>query len=199
MDSVVVASKEIHAAKIDTVEKSDVVTEIAVEPIVMKKESVPVEVVVKEVEVRDTVKAVAEPVKVVKATEEPVKEVESASTAIENVITARVEKWRTDWENADIEKYESNYDTQKFQSGDYNWERWRAKKVRTFRNYSTINISITNLKIEKLTKNQAVVVFFQKYQSDLFRAENGKKLILQNRAGNWKIVQEFTVRYKESM
>lgn len=125
------------------------------------------------------------------------KEVETTTIQISDssAIINRILQWKEDWESADIIRYQSNYDTLRFNSGSFDWPTWKAKKIRTFKNYSTITISISRIKLEKQTTNRAEVLFFQKYQSDLFKAENGKKITLQKSDGNWKIVQELTVRY----
>ncbi len=139
---------------------------------------------------------------------EPVVSAETADTATESPVEpvvadvdftsearAIIEKWRTDWQSMKIEQYETNYDHERFQSGDYDWDRWRVKKVRTFNNYNSISVEISGFEILSQTESRMVVKFLQKYKSDLFRAENGKQITLQKRNGNWKIVQELSVRY----
>ncbi len=114
------------------------------------------------------------------------------------LIKKRLTKWCQDWNSADIARYQSNYDVKKFKTGNYNWIKWRTKKERTFKNNSQIQIAISNVEIQKLNKKMAVVLLFQEYQSDLFKAENRKKITLQKRANNWKIVEELTVQNQES-
>lgn len=192
VDTTALASVE----KTDTTEKTSPAPDTT-EKVIVVKDTVPAKPIVASKPVKDTIPAnpvvTSEPIAdttPVVAEAKPVRD----SVSAEDIIRRRINTWRTDWESADIERYQNNYDTLYFKSGDYNWERWRTKKVRTFRNYSTISVKISDLRITKLTNTNATVVFNQQYESDLFKAQNGKRIDLRYRSGSWKIVQELTVR-----
>ncbi len=180
-------------AKVTTVEIDT--TEVNIELAITESED-SVEIVETEI---DTPEVVANNIDTVVSSadsnDDPVETTMEEQTDIATDARAIVEKWRTDWQSMRIEEYETNYDHERFQSGDYNWERWRIKKVRTFNNYSSISVEISGFEILSQTESRIVVKFMQKYKSDLFRAENGKQITLQNHTGNWKIVQELSVRY----
>jgi len=171
----------------ETVAENDTVETVAVVTAVPENQADTAEMVVEVEQIAETEQVDS----VTEVEDEPELVQKDYATVAREVI----EKWRTDWQSMDIERYQMNYDHQLFESGDYNWERWRAKKVRTFNNYSSITVDVSRLEILSHTNTSIVVKFLQKYQSDLFRAENGKQITLQNRTGNWKIVQELSVRY----
>jgi len=120
-----------------------------------------------------------------------------ATSKPDTEIKTQIEKWRSSWEKENMQQYQACYDTVNFASDGYNWARWREKKTRTFKNYEKITVGVSGIQIAVENDSTATAFFRQKYQSDQFHANNGKKLALKKRGGNWKIVQEITATYKE--
>lgn len=109
------------------------------------------------------------------------------------LIQKQIEKWRSAWESENIVLYQSCFDTIHFKGEGLNWNSWRAKKVKTFQNYATIRINLTEIKISTINDSTAMALFRQNYRSDLFTSNNGKKLLFKKSKMKWQIIEEATV------
>ncbi|MFP4164350.1 MAG: L,D-transpeptidase family protein [Chitinispirillaceae bacterium] len=120
-------------------------------------------------------------------------EYQSQQKVLKQVVT----DWKTAWESEDIETYSTFYDTSRFREGNQRWEAFRARKVRTFSIYDTINIEISKFALTSLSESRAVVKFRQVYATNLNRMVNGKRLVFRKRKDAWKIVREGTFPQEE--
>ncbi len=104
---------------------------------------------------------------------------------IKRLITDWVEAWR----RGDIDLYISFYDTG-FTAGGKNWRQWRSYKKRLTGKYGTIEITIDNLQI--LREGGTVLARFdQTYRADEFFSFGEKRLYLEKKSPEWKVVGEF--------
>ncbi len=106
----------------------------------------------------------------------------------------QIETWRSGWVSENIAQYQSCYDTAVFHGEGMKWSAWRSKKMKTFQNYSKIQVDLSEITISVLNDSTATALFRQKYRSDLFTADNGKKLLFKKSGDTWRIVEEVTVR-----
>jgi murein L,D-transpeptidase YafK len=101
-----------------------------------------------------------------------------------------VEAWLESWKNKDIEGYMSHYHPVDFKDAKGNFVKYKAYKKAVFSNPGKPKIALENMAILQ-SKNYAVVIFTQKYQSSTIN-DAGKKLLYlkQDDSYNWKIVSE---------
>lgn len=107
-----------------------------------------------------------------------------------NEIKKGIESWLESWRNKEIEGYMSHYHPVDFKDAKGNFGRYKAYKKAVFNNPGKPKIDLENMAILQ-TKNYAVVIFTQKYQSNTIH-DSGKKLLYlkQDDSYNWKIVSE---------
>ncbi|MBD3316131.1 MAG: L,D-transpeptidase family protein [Chitinivibrionales bacterium] len=108
-----------------------------------------------------------------------------------------VQQWRKAWESQDIEHYRIFYDTTEFAAQGLEWPGWRARKLRTFRNYDTIAVSVNNIMLSDFEPDRAIVKFHQVYRSNILTSRNVKALFLTHIDGSWKIRSEATLPAEE--
>ncbi len=108
-----------------------------------------------------------------------------------------VQKWKTAWENKQIDEYEMCYDTLQFRGQGQDWPQWKQRKLRTFSLYDTIAITIDKLVVTDEDDYSAIVKFLQRYTTNLNNIENGKKLNLEKVNDIWKITGESTCPKEE--
>ncbi|KMQ52147.1 ErfK/YbiS/YcfS/YnhG family protein [Chitinispirillum alkaliphilum] len=106
-------------------------------------------------------------------------------------------QWRDAWQSKDIDHYTTFYATGIFRSGRSDWNAFRNTKIRTFNMYDTIKISIDHFMLTELSETEAVVKFFQDYETNLNRFLNGKRLILVKDGDRWLISRESTFPQQE--
>ncbi|MFW6244254.1 MAG: L,D-transpeptidase family protein [Fibrobacterota bacterium] len=115
----------------------------------------------------------------------------------EKLLKQLVMDWKSAWESKDIEKYESFYDTADFLEGSQGWDAFRARKLRTFSIYDTIDITVSKFILIELSQSRAVVKFRQVYSTNLNRMVNGKRLVFVKEQDTWKISREGTFPEEE--
>lgn len=104
-----------------------------------------------------------------------------------------VRNWATLWETMEIDSYALAYDTVGFKVAGYNWQKWKTKKINTFKRYSSIDIDVSKIDATLESDSTAVVVFDQVYTSNLFRSENKKRLSMRKIENQWKITAEVSL------
>jgi len=103
--------------------------------------------------------------------------------------------WLKAWSEGHIDLYMSCY-PKEFTGGGKNWHQWRAHKRRLSRKYGTIDVRIDNLQI--LRENGiALAKFNQTYKANGFFSVGEKRLYLQKKSPEWKIMDEFFKKEKE--
>jgi murein L,D-transpeptidase YafK len=111
--------------------------------------------------------------------------------------TGLLAQWKQAWESRDIEIYSRFYDPERFFGEGMRWEAWREKKQRTFQNYSMINIGLGKISVSEFSESTAVILFMQRYESDVIRVQRPKKLSFFKSEGRWKIFKEETFSRQE--
>lgn len=106
-----------------------------------------------------------------------------------------IENWRLDWQSMDVDKYLSHYGTD-FWSVSHNLKSWSSRKRYLAKNKIFQKIALTDMSLlvypQKKTsgKKIAVVRLRQDYQSNNFNGEMSKRLYLEKKDNNWKIIYE---------
>jgi murein L,D-transpeptidase YafK len=83
-----------------------------------------------------------------------------------------------------------------FTAAGKNWHQWRAHKRRLSEKYGKIDIEIDNLQILK-ENGIALAKFNQVYKASGFFSVGEKRLYLQKKSPEWKIMDEFFKKKKE--
>lgn len=101
-----------------------------------------------------------------------------------------IESWLESWRNKEIDGYMSHYSPGEFKDVKGNFAKYKAYKRAVFGNPGKPKIDLDNMAILQ-SKNYAVVIFTQRYQSNTIH-DSGKKLLYlkQDDSYNWKIVSE---------
>jgi murein L,D-transpeptidase YafK len=107
-------------------------------------------------------------------------------------IRSLIEDWTHAWKGGHIDRYMFFY-AKDFTGQGRTRLQWRAHKQRLSDSYGGVNISIDNLQILK-EGGIALAKFDQTYRADRFRSFGEKRLYLQQRSPEWKIVDEFFER-----
>ena len=106
-------------------------------------------------------------------------------------------QWKQAWESRDIENYSRFYDPGRFFGAGLHWDAWREKKQRTFQAYSTITIGLDKISVSEFSDSTAVILFMQRYESDVYHVQLPKKLSVFKSDGRWKIYREETFSRQE--
>jgi murein L,D-transpeptidase YafK len=115
---------------------------------------------------------------------------EKTHEAQKNEIKKNMTSWLESWRNKDIEGYMSHYHPSDFKDIKGNFAKYKAYKKNVFNNPGKPKIELENMAILQ-SKNYAVVIFTQKYQSSTIN-DAGKKILYlkQDDSYNWKIISE---------
>ncbi len=107
-----------------------------------------------------------------------------------NGIKKGIESWLESWRNKEIEGFMSHYSQADFKDIKGNFAKYKAYKKAVFGNPGKPKIDLDNMAILQ-SKNYAVVIFTQRYQSNTIN-DAGKKILYlkQDDSYNWKIVSE---------
>jgi murein L,D-transpeptidase YafK len=121
------------------------------------------------------------------------KEYDSRQTEFARILSL----WKKAWESRDIDAYSQFYDPERFQGEGMRWDSWREKKIKTFKAYSMISISMEKICVSEFSESTAVILFVQQYASDVFHMQKPKKLSFVKAEGQWKIFREETFSRQE--
>ncbi len=118
-----------------------------------------------------------------------------AVRAFDSMFSSRLERWRTDWESLDFERYARNYSTD-FEAQNRNLTRWLSHRRRL--NSGTRSIAVDIDDVTVLTypglDNVAVVVYYQHFRSDRLDAKTRRQQYWRLEAdGQWRIIYEASV------
>jgi murein L,D-transpeptidase YafK len=104
-----------------------------------------------------------------------------------------IDNWANAWEGGHLDRYMSFY-VKDFTGQGKTRLQWQAYKRRLSQHYGAVEISIENLQI--LREGGIVLAKFnQAYHADGFHSFGEKRLYLQQRSPEWKIVDEFFERH----
>ena len=114
--------------------------------------------------------------------------VADAGSPTDDIIKA-VQSWAQAWASKDVDSYIGFY-TPSFDNGMGGRRKWEGQRRQRLSNPNTITLSLSDIKITPKSETSAEVSFRQEYQSNLFK-ENGQKTLVMTRAdGQWKIEKE---------
>lgn len=99
-----------------------------------------------------------------------------------------LETWRQAWQSKEIDTYISCY-AKSFKKDGKDIAAWRSHKERLNRNYKTIQVDISDVKVS-WSKVGAVISFRQVYRSERYFARGRKILHLVYKDSDWKITRE---------
>ncbi|MBW2617341.1 MAG: L,D-transpeptidase [Deltaproteobacteria bacterium] len=99
-----------------------------------------------------------------------------------------LQSWVQAWESRDVDRYMAFY-SKKFRAYGMSYRQWRAYKTRLTREYSAIDIQISDIQI-KIRGQKALARFRQAYVSDKFEDVGHKTLRLSLEGERWKIRRE---------
>lgn len=101
-----------------------------------------------------------------------------------------VEKWKTYWENKEIEKYIQCY-SDDFETEGTNKQGWKKIKHALNEQYKNIKVTLTNAEISVSNEGkEAEVSLLQHYRSDRYNDKGLKTLRLKKEEREWRIVSE---------
>ena len=100
-----------------------------------------------------------------------------------------LEKWKTAWEQKDLDRFVKMYHPQ-FGQGNMDYEMFRKSKKNFFRKYRTIRVEIERVEIRK-AGDALQVSFVQSFQGDSYRDKGRKTMVLAGgKEKGYQIVQE---------
>jgi murein L,D-transpeptidase YafK len=114
-----------------------------------------------------------------------------AGLALREEVAKRVESWRRDWENRDIESYLAYY-SEDFASGRANLRKWTAQKHKANAGKSWIRLRLEGISIFLYPGRDdlAVVTFEQDYASNNLVHQMRKRQYWIRETGVWRILHE---------
>jgi murein L,D-transpeptidase YafK len=117
------------------------------------------------------------------------KRILSTVQARDAFVKAFLERWRAAWEAKDIETYAVLYSS-KFTQNGMNYGAWKEYKKGLFTKPEILSIELTDITLNKLGSNFALVTFLQNYTAGTYRSVEKKQLKLAKIANEWKITEE---------
>jgi len=104
---------------------------------------------------------------------------------IEDFISA----WKEAWEKEDLDKYILFYDKD-FQSRGMDLTAWERHRKRLNDKCLSLKIEIEDLKIDRVSDNDARASFVQYYKADSYQDIGDKEMLLIKKGNQWKIKKE---------
>lgn len=103
-------------------------------------------------------------------------------------IVAKLESWKSDWENRESERFLTHYSASFFKN---EGQGWVESKRRNIDNKDWIRVGLSDMSFYFYPGgDMAVATFDQDYSSDKFKSMNRKRLYLRLEGGQWRIVLE---------
>ena len=109
--------------------------------------------------------------------------------APEDAALAAVHSWASAWMAQDVPAYLSHYDAEFQVPGNSTRAEWEELRQQRLTRPSFIKLDLSQFKVD-VAGDTATVSFRQRYQSNTFRGNDLKTMVLVNRNGTWKIVEE---------
>jgi len=106
-----------------------------------------------------------------------------------------LQKWASDWESLDTQRYLSHYDQSEFFTSEHDYASWAKHKAALNANKSNIGIELSNVSLFTYPGERELVVaeFTQEYSSNNFDSSAEKRQYWRRNAnGQWKIIFEGT-------
>ncbi len=115
--------------------------------------------------------------------------------ALRDEVKGAVEKWRTDWQSGDVERYLTHYDDNFWAKG-HNKKSWqqRKRRVAAGKKWQQINLSDISLfaypRAAGNNREMMVVNLKQDYRSNNYNSEMGKRIYLVKADDSWRVLYE---------
>jgi len=109
--------------------------------------------------------------------------------ARKEVITA-VNSWANAWSAKDVDNYIKSYSAKFVPPNKLTRSKWQEQRRLRLTKPSFIKVILNNVKVEILSQDLALVRFVQIYQSDNYKDQVNKQLLLNNVDGDWLISKE---------
>jgi len=108
-----------------------------------------------------------------------------------NALNAEIERWRSDWESLDTERYLTHY-SKKFSADRENFSDWGQHKRQVNSGKSWIKLNLSNFSMFRNPgKDELVVVTFdQDYRSSNLSSSMKKRQYWIKEGGKWRIIYE---------
>ena len=104
--------------------------------------------------------------------------------------------WKGAWMKKDIVNYISCYD-KAFKSRNMDLNAWEEHRQRLNEKYTSINVEISNIKIQLLASGKkARARFTQRYKADRYSDKGKKEILLVKKGTDWKILEENWTRIR---
>ena len=113
----------------------------------------------------------------------------ASATNIEQSALSALEAWRSAWENKDMAGYLAAY-VAEFRGASASRDAWTQQREARIRKPGGLNIRISEAQVKPLADNKVQLRFRQKYQSDGYRADSLKSLLMVLDKGKWLITEE---------
>jgi len=114
-------------------------------------------------------------------------------TYVSSAVEIFLNKWRSDWQSGNIDRYISHYDST-FSSGVYtSLEAWLTYKKRVFAKSQNIDVNVSRISISSADPYQWTVTFRQKYKSGNYHDLGTKTIQIKGHPQaleNFKILSE---------
>lgn len=104
-----------------------------------------------------------------------------------------IERWRTDWESLDVDRYLANYATN-FKSGEFDRSSWGKRKRQIAANKRWVKVGIDRISMFRSPGRDELVevTFEQHYESNGYRDAGRKRQYWIKENGTWRIAYEGT-------
>ncbi len=114
-----------------------------------------------------------------------------AGAALREELAQRVESWRRDWENRDIEQYLAHY-AGRFSTGKHGLAQWsrQKRKVNTGKTWIRLELARVSIFAYPGRDDLAVVTFDQNYASNNLVSQMRKRQYWIREDGVWRILHE---------
>ena len=109
-------------------------------------------------------------------------------------IMQAVNNWARAWSDQDVDSYLALYDKDFIPDSNMSREDWARQRHERLKSPRFIRVSIRRSEITPLADDVVSVTFMQTYESDLLNDTVRKQLLMKQRQGGWRILQENLMR-----
>ncbi len=115
--------------------------------------------------------------------------------ALRDEVAGAVESWRRDWQSGDVERYLTHYDNNFWADG-HNKKSWQQRKRRVAKGKKWQKVALDDISLFAYPRmagdgrEMMVVNLKQKYDSNNYNSEMGKRLYLVKADKSWRVLYE---------
>lgn len=117
-------------------------------------------------------------------------EVATAKTPDTSQVTQAVQAWARAWSNRHVDQYLAAYDRNFTPPQGLKFNAWAKERRERIAAPKSIEVKLSDIRVEMLDDNTAKVRFRQTYRSDRLSSTTGKTLLLRKSGQRWLITQE---------